>query len=42
VFRPIRPRTSRRVAIACLDSARLSPAAHAFWELARREPPVTG
>jgi DNA-binding transcriptional LysR family regulator len=42
VFRPITPRTSRRVALACLDSARLSPAAHAFWELARREPPVTG
>jgi len=41
-FRPITPRTARRVAFACLDAARLSPAAHAFWELARREPPVTG
>lgn len=41
-FRPIVPRTSRRVALACLDQARLSPAARAFWELARREPPVSG
>jgi len=38
VFRPIRPRVARRVALACLDAARLSPAAHAFWNLARREP----
>ena len=41
-LRPITPRTSRRVALACLDSSRLSPAARAFWELARHEPPVTG
>lgn len=37
VFRPIRPRVARRVAMACLDAARLSPAGRAFWELARRE-----
>lgn len=36
-FRPITPRVARRVAIACLDAARLSPAGRAFWELARRE-----
>ena len=36
-FRPITPRTARRVAIACLDERRLSPAARAFWDLARRE-----
>ena len=36
-FRPITPRVARRVAIACLDSSRLSPAGRAFWELARRE-----
>jgi len=40
VFRPITPRVPRRVAIACLDAARLSPAGRAFWELARREGPV--
>lgn len=37
VFRPITPRVARRVAIACLDASRLSPAGKAFWELARRE-----
>lgn len=42
VFRPISPRVARRVALACLDAARLSPAGRAFWELARREPPVKG
>ncbi|MBA2675988.1 LysR family transcriptional regulator [Ramlibacter sp.] len=36
-FRPITPRVARRVAIACLDASRLSPAGRAFWELARRE-----
>ena len=36
-FRPITPRFARRVAIACLDASRLSPAGRAFWELARRE-----
>ena len=36
VLRPITPRVTRRVAIACLDERRLSPAARAFWELARR------
>lgn len=39
-FRPITPRVARRVAIACLDAARLSPAGRAFWELARREGPA--
>lgn len=38
-FRPITPRVARRVAIACLDATRLSPAGRAFWELARREAP---
>jgi len=37
-FRPITP----RVAIACLDASRLSPAGRAFWELARREGPAKG
>lgn len=36
-IRPITPRVARRVAFACLDAARLSPAGRAFWELARRE-----
>jgi DNA-binding transcriptional LysR family regulator len=40
-FRPITPRVARRVAIACLDASRLSPAGRAFWELARREAPTT-
>lgn len=40
VFRPITPRTSRRVAIACLDEKRLSPAALAFWRMARSETPA--
>lgn len=37
VFRPLSPRTARRVAFACLDEKRLSPAALAFWNLARAE-----
>ena len=41
-FRPITPRVARRVAIACLDASRLSPAGRAFWELARREGPAKG
>jgi len=40
VFLPITPRTSRRVAIACLDEKRLSPAALAFWKMARTESPT--
>jgi DNA-binding transcriptional LysR family regulator len=40
VFRPITPRVTRRVALACLDEMRLSPAGRAFWELARREAPA--
>ncbi|HVE53039.1 MAG TPA: LysR family transcriptional regulator [Ramlibacter sp.] len=39
VFRPITPKVQRRVALACLDATRLSPAGRAFWELARREAP---
>jgi DNA-binding transcriptional LysR family regulator len=41
-FRPITPRVARRVAIACLDASRLSPAGRAFWELARREASAKG
>lgn len=41
-FRPITPRFSRRVALACLDMARLTPAGRAFWDLARREAPAKG
>lgn len=41
-LRPITPRVVRRVALACLDSSRLSPAGRAFWEMARQEPPVKG
>jgi DNA-binding transcriptional LysR family regulator len=37
VFRPLTPRTSRRLAFACLDEKRLSPAALAFWKMARNE-----
>lgn len=37
VFRPITPRTTRRVAMACLDEKRLSPAALAFWKMVRSE-----
>lgn len=37
VFRPLTPRTARRIAIACLDERRLSPAALAFWKMARSE-----
>jgi DNA-binding transcriptional LysR family regulator len=39
VFRPLTPRVARRVAIACLDERRLSPAARAFWEMARKRGP---
>jgi DNA-binding transcriptional LysR family regulator len=42
VFRPITPRTARRVAIACLDEKRLSPAALAFWKMARSTTPAGG
>ncbi|MEJ7930920.1 LysR substrate-binding domain-containing protein [Ramlibacter sp. AN1015] len=38
-FRPITPRVARRVALACLDATRLSPAGRAFWELARQQAP---
>lgn len=39
VFLPITPRTARRVALACLDEKRLSPAGLAFWKMARSEAP---
>lgn len=35
VFLPLTPRTTRRVALACLDEKRLSPAAAAFWKMAQ-------
>ncbi|WP_240939145.1 LysR family transcriptional regulator [Diaphorobacter sp. HDW4A] len=35
VYRKIRPRTARQVGLACLNAKRLSPAASAFWQLAR-------
>ncbi|NTY41655.1 LysR family transcriptional regulator [Burkholderia diffusa] len=35
VYRKIAPRASRRVALACLNERRLSPAAAAFWKLAQ-------
>jgi DNA-binding transcriptional LysR family regulator len=34
VFRPLSPRTTRRIALACIDEKRLSPAALAFWRMA--------
>lgn len=34
-YKPIRPATSRRVGLACLNESRLSPAAAAFWKQAR-------
>ncbi|HYE41440.1 MAG TPA: LysR family transcriptional regulator substrate-binding protein, partial [Ramlibacter sp.] len=40
VFRPLSPRTARRMAFACLDEKRLSPAALAFWKMARTEAPA--
>lgn len=40
VFRPLTPRTARRMAIACLDEKRLSPAALAFWKMARSAAPA--
>jgi DNA-binding transcriptional LysR family regulator len=39
VYRPLSPRASRRVGLACLNEARLSPAAQAFWRLARTAKP---
>jgi DNA-binding transcriptional LysR family regulator len=39
VFLPLTPRTARRVALACLDEKRLSPAGRAFWNMARTEGP---
>jgi DNA-binding transcriptional LysR family regulator len=40
VFLPITPRTARRVALACLDEKRLSPAGLAFWKMARSQAPA--
>ncbi len=39
VFRPMAPRVPRRVAIACLDANRLSPAGRAFWDMVRKDGP---
>lgn len=36
VFRPITPSSSRHIGLVCLDESRLSPAASAFWQEARR------
>lgn len=35
VYRKLHPRTARQVGLACLNQERLSPAAAAFWQLAR-------
>jgi DNA-binding transcriptional LysR family regulator len=35
VYRPLTPPTSRRVGLACLNEGQLSPAAAAFWKLAK-------
>lgn len=35
VYRPLLPKTARRVGLACLNEDRLSPAAAAFWKLAK-------
>lgn len=37
LYRPITPLTSRRVGLACLNEDRLSPAAAAFWKLAKSQ-----
>lgn len=37
VYRPLSPRQPRAVGLACLDVAKLSPVARAFWDLAARE-----
>jgi DNA-binding transcriptional LysR family regulator len=37
VYRPLLPTQPRTVGLACLDVARLSPLARAFWELAREQ-----
>lgn len=35
VYRPLLPKTARRVGLACLNENRLSPAAAAFWKQAK-------
>jgi DNA-binding transcriptional LysR family regulator len=37
VYRRISPTSERRLALACLNELRLSPAAHAFWSLVREQ-----
>ncbi len=37
VYRPLSPAQPRTVGLACLDVARLSPLARAFWELAQAQ-----
>jgi DNA-binding transcriptional LysR family regulator len=36
VCRKLTPKSTRRAGLACLDEKKLSPAAHAFWQLARK------
>lgn len=38
VYRGLTPRASRRVGLACLQERRLSPAAHALWQYAKKSP----
>ncbi|OWT63972.1 LysR family transcriptional regulator [Candidimonas nitroreducens] len=37
VYRRISPMSERKLALACLNQRRLSPAAHAFWSLVREQ-----
>lgn len=37
VYKPITPLTSRRIGLACLNEGRLSPAAAAFWKMAKAQ-----
>jgi DNA-binding transcriptional LysR family regulator len=37
VYRPLLPAQPRTVGLACLDVAKLSPLARAFWETAREQ-----
>ncbi|UUZ72709.1 LysR family transcriptional regulator [Polaromonas sp. P1(28)-8] len=37
VYRPLLPAQPRTVGLACLDAARLSPLARAFWDLAKAQ-----
>lgn len=37
VYRSLTPRASRRIGLACLNESRLSPAAQAFWQQAKKQ-----